>query len=61
MRLLAAKPTLLLALIFGTLASLSLVTHAITEDENEVSLRDASSTKDRPRIEGYDMDEEVSE
>ena len=58
---LAAKPTLLLALLVGTLASLSLVAHAITEDENEISLRDASSTKERPRIEAFDMDEEVSE
>ena len=32
---------------------------AITEDENEVSMRDASHSKDRPRIEGYDMDENV--
>jgi hypothetical protein len=28
---------------------------AITEDENEVSLRDASSTKERPRLENYDL------
>lgn len=32
---------------------------AITEDENEISLRDAGSTKDRPRLEGYDMDETI--
>jgi len=61
MRLLAAKPTLLVALLIGSLASLSLVTHAITEDENEISLRDASATKERPRLEAFDMDEEVSE
>jgi hypothetical protein len=29
---------------------------AITEDENEVSLRDATSSKERPRLEGFDMD-----
>jgi heat shock protein beta len=31
---------------------------AITEDENEVSLRDASSTRERPKLEGFDMDED---
>ena len=30
--------------------------NAITEDENEISMRDAGASKDRPRIEGYDMD-----
>lgn len=29
---------------------------AITEDESEVTMRDAGASKDRPRIEGYDMD-----
>lgn len=29
---------------------------AITEDENEVSLRDANSSKERPRLDGFDMD-----
>lgn len=33
--------------------------NAITEDENEVSLRDPSSTKERPRLENYDMDEDI--
>ena len=33
--------------------------NAITEDENEVSLRDASSTRERPRLDAYDMDEDV--
>ena len=28
---------------------------AITEDENEVSLRDASSTRERPRLDNYDL------
>jgi hypothetical protein len=32
---------------------------AITEDENEISLRDAGSTRERPRLEAYDMDEDV--
>lgn len=30
--------------------------NAITEDESEVTMRDAGASKDRPRIEGYDMD-----
>lgn len=32
---------------------------AITEDENEVSLRDANSSRERPRLDGFDMDEDV--
>ena len=32
---------------------------AITEDENEVSLRDANSSRERPRLEGFDMDSDV--
>jgi len=32
---------------------------AITEDENEVGLRDANSSRERPRLEGFDMDEDV--
>lgn len=32
---------------------------AITEDENEVSLRDANSSKERPKLEGFDMDEDT--
>ena len=31
--------------------------NAITEDENEVKMRDASGSKERPKIEAYDMDE----
>jgi len=34
---------------------------AITEDENEVTMRDAMGTKERPRIDGYDMDPEAQE
>lgn len=33
--------------------------NAITEDENEVSLRDAGSTKERPKLDAYDMDEDT--
>ncbi len=32
---------------------------AITEDENEVSLRDANSSRERPKLDGFDMDEDV--
>ena len=31
---------------------------AITEDENEVSLRDAGSTRERPRLDNYDMSQD---
>lgn len=29
---------------------------AITEDENEISMRSADHTRERPRLEGLDMD-----
>ena len=32
---------------------------AITEDENEISLRDANSSRERPRLDGFDMDEDT--
>jgi len=31
---------------------------AITEEPDKISMRDAGATKDRPKIEGYDMEEE---
>lgn len=30
---------------------------AITEDEEKITMRDANATKDRPKIDGYDMEE----
>ena len=32
---------------------------AITEDDNEISLRDANSSRERPKLEGFDMDSDV--
>lgn len=32
---------------------------AITENENEVGLRDANSSRERPKLDGFDMDEDV--
>lgn len=32
---------------------------AITEDENEISLRDANASRERPRLEGFDMDSDI--
>lgn len=32
---------------------------AITEDENEMSLRDAGSSKERPKLDAYDLDKET--
>jgi peroxiredoxin family protein len=32
---------------------------AITEDENEVLMRDAGASKERPKIDGFDMDDNV--
>jgi len=47
--------TLTLILLFGEFMNVT----AITESDNDISLRDATHTKDRPRLEGYDMDEDV--
>ncbi len=54
------------ALFHGTNPSVPVLTclevhrvNAITEEENEISMRDASSTKERPRLKEYDMDEDV--
>mmetsp|Transcript_15639 Transcript_15639/g.19684 ORF Transcript_15639/g.19684 Transcript_15639/m.19684 type:complete len:463 (-) Transcript_15639:1444-2832(-) len=52
------KHALVLALI---LAIFSWHSNAITEEADEISMRDASSTKDRPRIDAYDMDEATQE
>jgi len=32
---------------------------AITEDENEISLRDANSSRERPKLDGFDMDQDT--
>ena len=42
------------------LGLMSLSTHAITENNDDIQMRDASSTKDRPRLDAYDMSEEVT-
>jgi hypothetical protein len=33
---------------------------AITENKDEVTMRDAGATKDRPRLDGYDMDDDTA-
>jgi len=48
-----------LATVLCTFASISFVTRAITESMDEITMRDAGSTKDRPRLDAYDMDEET--
>ena len=32
---------------------------AITEEDNEISLRDANSSRERPKLDGFDMDDDV--
>jgi len=46
--------TFLIVLLLGLLS-----VYAITEDESQVSLRDANSSRERPKLEGFDMDEDV--
>jgi len=45
---------------FVTRNDVSTSVHAITENKDEVTMRDAGASKDRPRIEGYDMDEDTA-
>jgi hypothetical protein len=44
---------------FLILLGLVVFSWCITEDENQVSLRDANSSRERPRLDGFDMDEDV--
>ena len=45
-------------MLLGNLYYHAPVVQAITENESEVSMRDATASKDRPKIEGYDMSED---
>ena len=49
------------ALLVGSIANLSLMSHAITEDMDAVSMRDANASQERPKIDAYDMDEATQE
>jgi len=49
----------LLLLSVGSLTLFKASVFAITEDEDTISMRDANSSRERPRIEGYDMDESI--
>lgn len=44
---------------FLIVLGLAIAVFCITEDENQVSLRDANSSRERPRLDGFDMDEDV--
>ena len=52
------KHALMLAGVLVTFASISV---AITENMDEITMRDAGATKDRPRIDAFDMDEETQQ
>jgi|DEB0MinimDraft_10_1074344.scaffolds.fasta_scaffold740333_1 hypothetical protein len=51
------KARLVQAIVVAALALT--MTHAITEDDSTMQMRDASMTKERPRLDGYDMDEDT--
>ena len=55
MRLKISSRTFLIVLF----SALAVLVFGITEDENQVSLRDANSSRERPRLDGFDMDEDV--
>lgn len=48
----------LTAVLLATVCILTF-TNAITEDDNVMSMRDANASRERPRIEGYDMDDTI--
>ena len=52
------RQALLLATVLVTFSTIS---HAITESMDEITMRDAGATKDRPRLDAYDMDEETQQ
>lgn len=52
------RHALALATVLVAFASIS---YAITENMDEITMRDAGSTKDRPRLDAYDMDEETQQ
>ena len=45
--------------VVALIAMLASHSGAITEDENVMSMKDADMTKERPKIAGYDMDEDT--
>ena len=47
--------------LFRIMLALACVVLAITEDDNDISLRDATMSRERPKLEGYDMDESVQQ
>ena len=48
-------------LFVSSMSSDSFFVRGITEDEDAVTLRDGAASQERPRLEGYDMDESVQE
>ena len=49
-------------MVLGTFSSISLVSQAITEGgDDQITMRDAGATKDRPRLDAYDMDSETQQ
>ena len=50
------RQALLLATVLVTFSTIS---YAITENMDEITMRDAGATKDRPRLDAFDMDEET--
>ena len=60
MALLAIQVLFLYGKIYITLILIETIkVLAITEDENEISLRDANSSKERPKLDAYDFDEDT--
>ena len=55
------KVSLAIALLLSSCALYdSNTVQAITEEEDKIEMRDAGATKQRPGIEGYDMDADVA-
>jgi len=44
-------------MLLGSVMYKDQIVKAITEEPDKITMRDAGATKDRPKIEGYDMDD----
>ena len=52
------RHALFVAILISTLTTFTQVAHAITEDMDEITLRDAGATKQRPYNPDYDLSDD---
>jgi hypothetical protein len=52
------KISLATVALLGSVVYKDQIVNAITEEPDKITMRDAGATKDRPSIEGYDMNDD---